>query len=79
MRVSARERVNGRDMAEPDRSRTGLRLLLRPTFARKQRRSLQGARLARHFASFSKKALRAFDTFGAITTAQYGFCGLRAK
>ena len=27
MRVSARERVTGRDMAEPDRSRTGLRIV----------------------------------------------------
>ena len=32
-----------------------------------------------YFASFSRNRLRAFATFGAITTAQYGFCGLRAK
>jgi hypothetical protein len=32
-----------------------------------------------YFASLSRNSLRALATFGAMTTAQYGFCGFRAK
>jgi hypothetical protein len=40
-----------------------------------RRRALEHYRRA----SLSRNSFRAFDTFGATTTAQYGFCGFRAK